>query len=190
MQTIIELDKDNGIYYYEKFIPQNLYPKIMKDIQFEQDRVFVHGKWHSPSRKICAFGDGNSYTYSGMKREGKPYTKLMSALKKYVEDFLKCEFNYVLAQHYPDGNAYISPHGDKISTLKTPMIIISLTFNEDKPRDFIIKNRKTGESITLPLDNGSLLIMKGERTQTEYTHAVPIRKKIKTGRVNFTFRQI
>lgn len=163
----------------------------MTTTEFGQDRVFVHGQWHTPSRKTCAFGDnGLTYRCSGMERESKPYTKVTLALKEYMERICDCKFNYILAQHYPDGNSYISPHGDKLIGIKRPVIIASLTINEGASRDFIIKNKQTGDNITLTLDDGALIIMKGERIQKEYVHSVPVRKRITTGRINLTFRQI
>jgi hypothetical protein len=44
-----------------------------------------------------------------------------------------------------------------------------------------------GESVSLVLENGSLLVMKGT-TQTYWQHSLPKSKKIAAPRINLTFR--
>jgi len=49
------------------------------------------------------------------------------------------------------------------------------------------KHKQTKQTISLVLEHGSLLIMKGD-TQTNSLHSLPKSKKITGSRINLTFR--
>jgi alkylated DNA repair dioxygenase AlkB len=56
-------------------------------------------------------------------------------------------------------------------------------------RKFSFKNKTTKETISQLLENRSLLEMKGE-LQNHWLHCLPKTSKIKTPRINLTFRQM
>ena len=56
-------------------------------------------------------------------------------------------------------------------------------------RKFSFKHKVTKESISIQLENGSLLEMKGA-IQQHWWHALPKSKKITESRINLTFRQM
>ena len=56
-------------------------------------------------------------------------------------------------------------------------------------RKFVFKHKQSKEKIDVILENGSLLVMK-DTTQTFWLHRLPPTKKIKTARINLTFRTI
>ena len=78
-------------------------------------------------------------------------------------------------------------HSDGEKDLKKDGAICSLSFGAE--RKFYFKHRKTKESISISLQNGSLLVMKGS-TQTYWQHRLPPTKRISQARINLTFRTI
>ena len=78
-------------------------------------------------------------------------------------------------------------HSDGEKDLKKHGAIASLSFGAE--RKFAFKHKQTKEKCEFLLENGSLLVMKGE-TQEHWLHRLPPTKKIKDARVNLTFRTI
>lgn len=88
---------------------------------------------------------------------------------------------------YHSGDEGMAWHSDGEKDLKKNGAIASLSFGAE--RKFAFKHKVTGEKITLPLANGSLLVMKNE-TQTHWLHRLPPTKTVHQPRVNLTFRTI
>jgi alkylated DNA repair dioxygenase AlkB len=78
-------------------------------------------------------------------------------------------------------------HSDDEKTLAKNGAIASLSFGSE--RKFSFKHKRTNETVSLVLETGSLLVMKGA-TQTNWLHRLPPTKKIRQPRVNLTFRTI
>ena len=71
--------------------------------------------------------------------------------------------------------------------LKQNGTIASLSFGAE--RKFKFKHKTKKQVIDVFLEKGSLLLMKGE-TQYHWLHRLPPTKKVKTPRINLTFRTI
>ncbi|MGB5445493.1 MAG: alpha-ketoglutarate-dependent dioxygenase AlkB, partial [Psychromonas sp.] len=56
-------------------------------------------------------------------------------------------------------------------------------------RKFSFKHKGNKETVSVILQHGSLLVMKGE-TQSHWLHRLPPTKKVDTPRINLTFRTI
>ena len=78
-------------------------------------------------------------------------------------------------------------HSDAEKDLKKDGAIGSLSFGA--VRKFAFKHKKTAETVSISLENGSLLVMKGS-TQTHWLHRLPPTKLVKQPRINLTFRTI
>jgi alkylated DNA repair dioxygenase AlkB len=78
-------------------------------------------------------------------------------------------------------------HSDAEKELKKNGAIGSLSFGAE--RKFIFKHKETNESISVILENGSLLVMK-DTTQSNWQHRLPPTKRIIRPRINLTFRTI
>ncbi len=74
-----------------------------------------------------------------------------------------------------------------VKNLKNNGAISSLSFGAE--RKFCFKHKMTKEVISVYLETGSLLVMKGA-TQTNWLHRLPPAKKVKTPRINLTFRTV
>ena len=116
-----------------------------------------------------------------------PWTNELSELKKVVERISENKFNSCLLNLYHDGDEGMSWHSDDESSLGKDIVIASISFGAE--RKFVFRHKKTKEKISTILEDGSLLVMKGQ-TQFNWHHALPKSKKIKQSRINLTFRRI
>ena len=96
-------------------------------------------------------------------------------------------FNSCLLNLYHSGGEGMAWHSDGEKDLKKNGAIASMTFGAE--RKFSFKHKETKETISLTLEHGSLLIMKGE-TQKHWLHRLPPTKLITQPRINLTFRTI
>jgi alkylated DNA repair dioxygenase AlkB len=78
-------------------------------------------------------------------------------------------------------------HSDDEKMIVPKSAIASVSFGAT--RKFVFKHKKDKTQVSTILENGSLLVMKGE-TQIDWLHALPKSTKIKTPRINLTFRMI
>jgi alkylated DNA repair dioxygenase AlkB len=78
-------------------------------------------------------------------------------------------------------------HSDAEKDLKKNGAIASVSLGAE--RKFAFKHKRTSEKVSVLLEHGSLLIMKGE-TQTFWLHRLPPTTKIRSARINLTFRTI
>ena len=88
---------------------------------------------------------------------------------------------------YHDGNEGMGWHSDDEKEILPNSSIASLSLGA--ARKFSFKHKSTKETISLLLENGSLLEMKGA-IQKNWLHELPKTKKINTARINLTFRQM
>jgi alkylated DNA repair dioxygenase AlkB len=156
---------------------------------WKQDKINYMGKV-VPVPRLAAWYSKTlqSYFYSGIKVAAHPYTNLITELNNLVESATGCEFNSVLVNLYRDGNDSVSWHADDEPSLGRSITIGSLSFGES--RDFQLKRKDGhGNTITIELDNGSLLLMK-HPTQRFWLHQIPKRKNIGDQRINLTFRYL
>lgn len=78
-------------------------------------------------------------------------------------------------------------HSDAEKDLKKDGAIGSLSFGAE--RKFAFRHKANRQTIEIVLEHGSLLVMK-DNTQTHWLHRLPPSKKVKTLRINLTFRTI
>lgn len=159
-----------------------------KNILWKQDFINIFGKKPLP-RLTSWYGDeGKYYSYSGIGSLSNPWNKGLYHIKSKIEEVAKIHFNSVLLNWYRDGTDYLNWHADDEKELGKNPIIASVNFGET--RDFVIrKNNDVTKKIIIPLEHGSLLIMRGE-LQHFWQHSVPKRLNIEFSRINLTFRSI
>jgi alkylated DNA repair dioxygenase AlkB/tRNA G10 N-methylase Trm11 len=95
-------------------------------------------------------------------------------------------FNVCLLNFYQDGTQRIGWHSDREEIGRsTPIASVSL----GATRQFLIRSQTNGvhDRVTLPLKNGSLVVMQ-PRCQTDYLHCLVKEPEIEKGRINLTFR--
>jgi alkylated DNA repair dioxygenase AlkB len=86
---------------------------------------------------------------------------------------------------YHDGEEGMAWHSDSEKDLKKNGAIGSLSLGAE--RKFSFKHKVTKQTVSILLEKGSLLVMKGT-TQANWLHRLPPTKKVKIPRINLTFR--
>ncbi|MEQ8358443.1 MAG: alpha-ketoglutarate-dependent dioxygenase AlkB [Cytophagales bacterium] len=169
---------------------QKLLDQILKSSTWNQDEIQIFGKWHIQPRLTSIYADaGVKYTYSGLTQKTAPWPDYLLSIKQNVEAIAEADFNLVLLNYYRDGNDSMGWHSDDEKELGKNPCIASLSIGA--ARDFKFRPKKTIEAgpFKINLNNGSLLIMKGE-TQHNWQHSIAKSKKIHEQRINLTFRKI
>ena len=161
---------------------------LLDKIEWENDEVIVFGKRIITKRKMAWYGDKPfKYTYSHTTKQASPWIAELLVLKNLVEQHTGETFNSCLLNLYHNGSEGMTWHSDAEKDLKENAAIASLRFGAE--RKFSFKHKKNKEKISLVLQNGGLLVMKGT-TQTHWLHRLPTTKKVNSPRVNLTFRTI
>lgn len=97
------------------------------------------------------------------------------------------KFNSRLLNLHHNGEEGMPWHSDCEKDLKKNGAIGSLSFGAE--RKFSFKHKTVKQTVSVLLEKGSLLVMKG-KTQTNWLHRLPPTKKVKSPRINLTFRTI
>jgi alkylated DNA repair dioxygenase AlkB len=184
------LHHDGVVHYYGKIYSGNeaqyYFERMMKDIEWKNDEAIIFGRHIITKRKAAWYGDHEyAYTYSNATKVALPWTKELLELKQRVESFTKSSYNSCLLNLYHTGDEGMAWHSDDEKALAKDSSIASLTFGAE--RNFLFRHKESKQKISILLESGSLLVMKGE-TQTYWQHRLPPTKKVKHPRVNLTFR--
>lgn len=161
---------------------------LIADTPWQRHEVVLFGRRHLAPRLSCWMGDADArYRYSGTTFAPEPWTQPVQMLRNRVSELCESAFNSVLLNLYRDGQDSMGAHSDDETELGRNPVIASLSLGAT--RDFVLKHRRTGQRIVLPLPAGSLLVMAGT-TQHHWLHSLPKRSRVFTPRLNLTFRQI
>lgn len=162
------------------------FDQLSTDIEWKNDEARIFGKHFITKRKVAWYGDSNfSYTYSNATKQALPWTKELLELKQRVEQLTGTAFNSCLLNLYHNGSEGMAWHSDDEKSLGKDTTIASLSFGAE--RKFAFRHKQSKETISLNLEHGSLLIMAGS-TQTHWLHRLPPTTKVRTPRINLTFR--
>ena len=186
------LPKDGIVVYYKNLLTSqeanHYFDCLLNTIEWKNDQAFIYGKLIITKRKVAWYGDTDfEYTYSKITKRALPWTPELVELKQMIEDKTGEKFNSCLLNLYHNGDEGMAWHSDAEKELKKNGAIGSLSLGAE--RKFTFKHKETQETISLILENGSLLLMKGQ-TQTSWLHRLPPTKLISTPRINLTFRSI
>ena len=191
-ETTNLLPADGTVNYFGKVMSNqeadHFYACLLHSINWKNDEAILFGKRIITRREVAWYGDSNfEYTYSGITKQALPWTIELYELKILCEKTLGEEFNSCLLNLYHDGSEGMAWHSDGEKDLKRNGAIGSLSFGAE--RKFCFKHKQTNTTISLILEHGSLLVMKGT-TQIHWLHRLPPSKLIKKPRINLTFRTI
>ncbi|WP_199140896.1 alpha-ketoglutarate-dependent dioxygenase AlkB family protein [Pedobacter sp. ASV12] len=186
------LPKDGIVNYYGRVLsPQKsneYFQALLQNIDWKNDEAIIYGKHILTKRKVAWYGDKPfAYTYSKVTKKALPWTSELLVLKALVEEKSGEQFNSCLLNLYHNGDEGMAWHSDAEKDLKKDGAIASLSFGAE--RKFAFKHKQSKETVSLLLENGSLLVMKGT-TQTHWLHRLPPTKLVNRARVNLTFRMI
>jgi len=155
-------------------------------IPWRRDEIMMFGKRIVTAREVAWFGDEPfAYTYSGATKEALPWTPELLGIKARVEDISGASYNSCLLNFYHGGGEGMSWHSDDEPAMAANQPIASVSLGA--ARKFSFKHKQSGETVSLILESGSLLVMRGE-TQSHWLHALPKSKAVSGARINLTFR--
>ena len=164
------------------------YETLLHGIPWKNDQAVIFGKHIITARKVAWYGDSDfSYTYSGTTKQALVWTPALAELKALVEKLTETTFNSCLLNLYHDGNEGMAWHSDDEKSLGRNTTIASVSLGAE--REFRLKHKRTLHAVSTLLASGSLLVMK-DCTQSHWLHCIPKSRKIKTPRINLTFRTI
>ena len=167
---------------------QEIFDNLIHAIAWQNDEAFIYGKRIITKRKVGWYADEPyQYTYSKVTKTALPWTEDLLRIKEKTEQLSGETYNSCLLNLYHDGSESMGWHTDAEPEMKENGAIASLSFGAE--RKFVFKQKTTGEKVEIFLENGSLLIMKGE-TQKHWLHRLPPTKEVNSPRINLTFRTI
>ncbi|MET1055328.1 MAG: alpha-ketoglutarate-dependent dioxygenase AlkB [Pedobacter sp.] len=184
------LPYDGESYYYGQIVSnaeaEDYLQKLLGNIAWKNDEAVIFGKHIITKRKVAWYGDNAfSYTYSNITKEALAWTPELLAIKQLTEQITGTRFNSCLLNLYHDGNEGMAWHSDDEKSLGKNTSIASVSFGAE--RKFAFKHRETKHTLSLILESGSLLLMKGA-TQSNWLHQLPKTTKVTRPRINLTFR--
>lgn len=190
-KTLNILPFDGTVNYYGQIFDQQsprYYQKLMDSIQWQPDEIIMFGKLIVTKRKVAWYAEKElDYTYAKKTKKAVLFTPELLEIKTVVERISNETFNSCLLNLYHDGEEGMGWHTDAEKELKPNGAIASVSFGA--VRKFSFKHKQNNTLVDIMLEDGSLLIMK-DQTQQHWLHQLPKSKRIKTPRINLTFRTI
>ena len=186
----VDLIIEDGILQYFEDYSEETLEDVMEGLVWRDDFITMYGKTHPLPRKTAWHGQpGLTHSYSGIKMVAVNWTPVLLKLKNQLEEDLQTSFNSVLANYYRDGNDHMSYHSDDEKELGPHPVIASLSYGAT--RSFQLKHKfdHHKKTFSLPITNGSLVVMKGE-LQHFWVHKISKTTKPVGPRLNLTFRYI
>ena len=160
--------------------------RLIAETAWRAETVIVYGKRHLQPRLSAWHGD-KAYRYSGLSLAPLPFTPLLDTIRQAAEKATGRRYNSVLLNYYRNGRDSMGMHSDDEPELGPEPAIASVSFGAT--RSFILRHKTSGESLKLPLTDGSLLFMAGA-TQANWVHGINKTEKPIGVRINLTFRNI
>lgn len=187
-QTMVQTDKSFLNYYkcdiFNDFIEKSV--EEIKDELLHKPPIKMYGKIVHQQRDIGFFSNTSiGYYYSGQLAKSKPLPPNLLKLMEMINEGFNTKYNGVLVNRYVDGNNYIGDHSDDEKHLD-PCGVVAISHGA--VRKFRIKDKITGKKI-IDIDtiSNSIIHMGGD-FQKDFTHGIPVEKKVKGVRYSFTFR--
>lgn len=138
------LPYDGNVQYFGPVISNEsadrYFKKLLKDISWENDRLFIFGRNITTKRKVGWYGDSPyPYTYSKSTKMALPWTEELLELKSIVEKKTMETYNSCLLNLYHNGEEGMGWHSDDEEELKENGAIASLSLGAE--RNFKFKHK-------------------------------------------------
>lgn len=149
--------------------------------------IVVYGKKCVQRRNIGFFSDeSRGYTYSNQLMPSIRMTSALSRLMSLVNELFSADFNGILVNQYENGEDYIGKHSDN-ETFLANVGVVCVSYGAS--RIFRIRDKVTGKIVMDAHTTSDEIWIMGGDFQKEFTHEIPIEKKVKHPRISFTFRK-
>ena len=191
-ETTNLLPKDGTVNYYGQFfssvVSKKYFEALLETIEWKNDEIVLFGKKIITKRKVAWYGElGVEYAYSNTSKKALAWTKELVEIKSIVEEKTGDTYNSCLLNLYHSGEEGMGWHSDNEKELKKNAAIASVSFGAE--RKFSFKHKQDKTTLSIQLENGSLLVMKDE-IQSFWKHKLSVSKLIQSPRINLTFRTV
>lgn len=191
-ETTNLLPKDGTVNYYGPIFSsvdsKKYFEALLETLEWKNDEIVLFGKKIVTKRKVAWYGElGVEYAYSNTSKKALAWTKELVEIKSIVEAKTGETYNSCLLNLYHTGEEGMGWHSDNEKELKKNGTIASLSLGAE--RKFSFKHKKDETTLSIQLQNGSLLVMKDE-IQSFWNHKLSVSKLIQSPRINLTFRII
>ena len=159
----------------------------IKDELLEKPPIKMRGKTVHQQRDVGFISNESiGYYYSGQLAKSKPMKPNCLKLIKLINERFGTKYNGILINRYNGGKNYISDHSDDEKNIDEGGVI---AISHGAVRKFRIRDKLTKKIIMdIPTTSGSIIHMGGD-FQKEFTHGIPVEKKVEGVRYSFTFRK-
>ena len=159
----------------------------IKDELLEKPPIKMRGKTVHQQRDVGFFSNESiGYYYSRQLAKSKPMKLNCLKLMKLINERFGTKYNGILVNKYNGGKNYISDHSDDEKNIDDGGVI---AISYGAVRKFRIRDKLTKKIIMdIPTTSGSIIHMGGD-FQKEFTHGIPIEKKVEGVRYSFTGRK-
>ena len=186
------LPKDGTVNYYGSIflsvVSKKYFEDLLETIEWKNDEIVLFGKKIITKRKVAWYGEnGVEYAYSNTSKKALSWTKELLEIKSIVEEKTGETYNSCLLNLYHSGEEGMGWHSDNEKELKKNGAIASVSFGAE--RKFSFKHKQDKTTLSIQLENGSLLVMKDE-IQSFWKHKLSVSKLIQSPRINLTFRTV
>ena len=191
MEKLIETEQSALITYELEPEIMELLNQCVQEIDLELDyhpEIKIFDKICHQQRSIGFYSDTSiGYNYSSTLTPSKVMKPCLRELLIYINDKFDASFNGILINKYENGLEYIGKHSDDEKGLQSKCGVIAMSFGA--VRKFRIRDKLTGKIVLdLPTESNKIIQMAGN-FQKEFTHEIPVEKKVKESRYSFTFRR-
>ena len=188
--TLIQTEK-SFLKVYD--LPEEFNETIKKVIEETDNKllvnppILVYGKVRRQRRCIAFLSnDSIGYKYSGQLARSQRLTEHSKLVLDYINEKFNTDYNGILINKYLSGKDYIGRHSDNESAL-SKVGVMAISFGA--VRKFRIRDKNTKKIVKdIPTLPNKIIHMGGE-FQKEFTHEIPIERKVKEPRWSFTFRK-
>ena len=186
---------DNGRSFLKEYdLDENIVKTIEDSCKETKSLLLIHpsivlfGKVVHQQRSVGFFSDESiGYKYSNKLMKSQKLTYSLKNLLNYVNNKFNSKYNGILVNYYQNGEEYIGKHSDSEDNLDLTYGVVSMSFGAS--RKFRIRNKLDSNKILdLITKNNKMITMTG-LFQNDFTHEVPVEKKIKDSRFSLTFRR-
>ena len=191
MTTVLHTENSALILHDLNGETMSLVAQCVEAVDSELDvrpQIMVFGKVCHQNRSVGFYSDtSKGYNYSSSLTPSKKMHSCLRELLIYINDKFDYDYNGILINKYSGGEDYIGKHSDDEKGLDSRVGVVALSYGA--VRTFRIRNKETGSIVKdLPTEPNKIIQMAGD-FQKEFTHEIPIQKKINGTRYSFTFRK-
>lgn len=194
MEPRVLIDTGRSRFWVIENYGPDLLPYLRQVPLYEEPPIVVMGRQCRQRRNVGFFSDeSKGYKYSGQFMPSFPLSAapVLQELLPQLNQSLGTTFNGILVNSYVNGEKHLGYHSDDENGLDKggKRMVVGIAYGA--VRTFRIRKKEKGKAGEIVLDYPhtprTLIVMEGE-FQSEFTHEIPIQKKVKEERISITFR--